>query len=323
MLLDVHDELQHVIIELFTATWPRIKGAPVPKYGQLLHEFDYRYDFEVFKEEYDSIFRTDDFNVPDGIIRNASLNISITCECKTGVSDKDRFLKQLDFFSEDQSFKKVFQLTNQKNEILVVCLAEIALETVNLIKKLNLNTKIVVWSVDMEPNVSAFPSQKKSTQDDTYFIRQIYGKHLDKRLNKKLETGISVPPPSNQFLTNQNTPMPQLVGEMAGRLLSNSGSPEDLDVDDFIANQKDAIIEDKKILKAIIYAFTLISKLGSITDDNKTIHLRKRLNHRQIIEILSRIEEIKKWDANRLNAEVKGLKKQTKQATMLDFQGGL
>jgi hypothetical protein len=72
------------------------------------------------------------------------------------------------------------------------------------------------------------------------------------------------------------------------------------------------------MLEAINNVFTLMPKLGHISADKKTINL-KRLNHRQINEILSRTEEIKKWDTNKLNEELKNLKKSTKQATMLDF----
>jgi hypothetical protein len=317
MSLDDHEQLVHVIIELFESTSPKIRASPLAQNG-ILRQFGYKFDTKIFKTEYKKIYHTDNFHQPDGIIRNIPKRISITCECKSGVSDEARILEQLRFFSEDPTFEKVFLEADEQNEILIVCLEDVAEATVNIVRELKINTNIVVWSVDMEPDVSRFLSQESPSQDERYLVKKTYGNHLDDLLDEEMESGIFVKPPTSHFLTDPYMPMPPLVAEMAERILDNVHTTAELDVDDFIANMRDVFIPNKKILKAISYVFDLIPKLGTITDDGKTILLRK-LNARAIKEIQGRTEKIRKMSDSDLFSEVESHKKQMKGTTLLDF----
>lgn len=314
-MLTPHDILVDLIIESTSATTTKLSVSPLQQIGAFIQKFNYIYDNKLLKSFYSHKI-PDNFHIPDGIIRNASKQISITVECKTGASDEDRFLEQLEFFSENQSFRKIFIKADEQNEILVVCLENIAEQIANTVKKQNLSSNIIVWSVDMETYTSGkFPAQIGTNLDDIYCIKKVCGKHLDASLNEGLDVGIPANPPTNHFLTERSGPMQVLVAEVATRLQSHVIESE-LDVGFFIAHMEDVYVSDRKLLEATRRAFVMIPKLGTMTENNKTILLNKKLKPE---EITRRAEEIRNMDDDEFSKDYNLFKKQTRQMSMQEW----
>lgn len=315
MALTPHEVLTDTIIELCLSTSPKVRASAIPQNGLFLQKFDFQFDYKVFKEEYDNIF-CEKCRVPDGVLQNKLKRRSITFECKSDVKYEDRFLKQLRFFSENKAFKKVFKI-GKLNEILVVCLEDISTSTINAAKKLNIDTNIVIWSVDMETYASnKFFTKQIVKRDDKFCIKKIYGEHSDTYLDAELAKGILVNPPANHFLTDNNVRTSELVAEVAERIRSVINIVEELDLQDFVKNMNDVFVSTKRIREAIILANNKIPELGQMTADGKKLIFPKKANHQKI---QARIEEVKKMDKATLMRLQERLKKISKQATMYDY----
>jgi hypothetical protein len=253
-MLHPHDLLVNIIIALTSSISD--SGSPVGVNGILKKELGYQFLFSKFKEEYDVIFG-DNFHPPDGFIRNTSKRISITVECKSYVDETNTALEnQLKFYSEDEKFKKTFISENEKNEILIFCLEEELDKVVGIVKTLNLKTNLIVWSA-------------KKTENDYFLVEKKYGNHTDKELNKRMEEGIKVLPPSTIFLVSPNIPIQRLTAEIGKRLLVAIGESSELKlkVDEFISKQGDITITDKKIKNAIGHLFRLVPEFGRLDSD--------------------------------------------------------
>lgn len=250
--LSPHDLLLNIVISLCSSV--STTGAPLGINGILKKEFNYLFEFEKFENEYDTIFGRK-FHPPDGFLRNKLKKIAITVECKSGIDDdqEGKLTRQLSFYSENENFKNIFIGEDEQNELLIVCLEEIFDSLLNLIRNIQIDVNLVIWSV-------------REVSEERYNVKKRYGNHIDLELNKKMETGVLVLPPSSLILITHSISHSRLVSEIGKRILANFIHRK-IEIGNFIKNQKDSIFSYLKMRKAISHFLQLTPELGKLEDN--------------------------------------------------------